>query len=100
MGSSHTLGSSFFQKKERCSGCVVDLFVVHLPRVVVSSRLIPVCVVKVAKERSEARPKILKELLAMDLDSVPVRDIKAIMIKLGVSPHDCFERKVTGLFVL
>ena len=58
------------------------------------------CVVKVAKERSEARPQILKELLAMDLDSVPVRDIKAIMIKLGVSPHDCFERKVTGLFVL
>ena len=44
MGLSLTLGSSFFQKKERCSGCVVDLFVVHLPCVAVSSRLIPVCV--------------------------------------------------------
>ena len=53
-----------------------------------------VCV-KAAKERAEARPRFLKELVAMDLDSVPIRDIKAIMIKLGVSPHDCFERKVS-----
>ena len=28
----------------------------------------------------------------MDLDSAPIREIKAIMIKLGISPHDCFER--------
>ena len=48
-----------------------------------------------AKERSEARPKVLRELLAMDLDSESIRDIKAIMVKLGVSPHDCFEKKVT-----
>ncbi|CAI7991881.1 Serine/threonine-protein kinase PINK1, mitochondrial [Geodia barretti] len=46
-----------------------------------------------AKERSEKRPQYLQELLKMDLDSVPVRDMKAVMIKLGVSPHDCFERK-------
>jgi hypothetical protein len=46
-----------------------------------------------AKERSEKRPQYLQELLKMDLDSMPVRDIKAIMIKLGVSPHGCVERK-------
>ena len=50
--------------------------------------------VQMARERSEARPQVLKELLAMDLDAVPIKDIKAIMIKLGVSPHDCFERTV------
>ena len=42
--------------------------------------------------RREARPQHLEELLKMDLNSASVRDIKAIMIKMGISPHDCFER--------
>lgn len=46
-----------------------------------------------ANERiRKERPQHLEELLKMDLDSSSIRDIKAIMIKLGVSPHDCFER--------
>ena len=57
-------------------------------------------VVKTAKERSEKRPQYLQELLKMDLDSVPVRDMKAVMIKLGVSPHDCFERKVSIIILI
>ncbi len=28
----------------------------------------------------------------MDLDTTSIKDIKAIMIKMGISPHDCFER--------
>ena len=28
----------------------------------------------------------------MDLDTSPTRDIKAIMLKMGISPHDCFEK--------
>ena len=28
----------------------------------------------------------------MNLDSAPIRDVKAIMINLGISPHGCFER--------
>ena len=49
---------------------------------------------QVAKERAEARPQVLKQLLAMDLDSAATRDIMAMMIKLGVSSHGCVERKV------
>ena len=48
--------------------------------------------IRTAEIRRENRPQNLEELLRMDLDSAPIRDIKAIMIKMGVSPHDCFER--------
>ena len=29
----------------------------------------------------------------MDLDSVSIRALKDIMIRMGISPHDCFERR-------
>ena len=45
-----------------------------------------------AEYRRETRPHHLEELLKMDLDTAPIRDIKAIMIKMGISPHDCLER--------
>ena len=45
-----------------------------------------------AEYRKETRPQHLDELLRMDLDSAPIRDIKGIMIKMGISPHDCLER--------
>ena len=38
------------------------------------------------------RPQHVEELLKMDLDSASIRDIKSIMVKMGVSTHDCFER--------
>ena len=45
-----------------------------------------------AEYRKETRPQHLEELLKMDLDTASIRDIKAIMIKMGISPHDCLER--------
>lgn len=49
---------------------------------------------QVAKERAEARPQVLRELLSLDLDTISSRDIKAIMLKLNISAHGCFEKKV------
>ena len=51
------------------------------------------------RAQQHAHPKVLDELLAMDLETAPIRDVKAIMIKLGVSPHSCFERRVSVLEV-
>ena len=48
---------------------------------------------KAAEIRRESRPQHLEELLKMDLDSVSIRAIKDIMIRMGISPHDCFERR-------
>lgn len=45
-----------------------------------------------AEIRRENRPQNLEELMRLDLDSAPIREIKAIMVKMGISPHDCFER--------
>lgn len=45
-----------------------------------------------AEIRRENRPQNLEELMKLDLDSAPIREIKAIMVKMGISPHDCFER--------
>ena len=42
--------------------------------------------------RRENRPQNLEELMKLDLDKAPIKEIKAIMIKMGISPHDCFER--------
>lgn len=42
--------------------------------------------------RRENRPQNLEDLMKMDLDKAPIREIKAIMVKMGISPHDCFER--------
>ena len=47
---------------------------------------------RTAEIRRENRPQNLEELMRLDLDTAPIRDIKAIMIKMGISPHDCFER--------
>ena len=45
-----------------------------------------------AEIRRESRPQHLEELLKMDLDTDSIRSIKDIMIRMGISPHDCFER--------
>ena len=42
--------------------------------------------------RRENRPQNLEDLMKLDLDKAPIKEIKAIMIKMGISPHDCFER--------
>lgn len=47
---------------------------------------------KSAEIRRESRPQNLEELLKMDLDTASSKDMKAIMIKMGISPHDCFEK--------
>lgn len=47
---------------------------------------------KSAEIRRESRPQHLEELLKMDLDTASIKDMKAIMIKMGISPHDCFEK--------
>ena len=47
---------------------------------------------RTAEIRRENRPQNLEDLMKLDLDKAPIRDIKAIMIKMGISPHDCFER--------
>jgi ATPase subunit of ABC transporter with duplicated ATPase domains len=40
----------------------------------------------------ENRPQNLEDLMKLNLDKAPIKEIKAIMIKMGISPHDCFER--------
>jgi ATPase subunit of ABC transporter with duplicated ATPase domains len=45
-----------------------------------------------AEIRRENRPQNLEDLMKLDLDKAPIKEIKAIMIKMGISPHDCFER--------
>ena len=45
-----------------------------------------------AEIRRESRPQHLEELLKMNLDTDSIRNIKDIMIRMGISPHDCFER--------
>lgn len=45
-----------------------------------------------AEIRRENRPQNLEDLMKLDLDTAPIKEIKAIMIKMGISPHDCFER--------
>ena len=42
--------------------------------------------------RRENRPQNLEDLMKLDLDKAPIKEIKAIMIKMGISTHDCFER--------
>ena len=45
-----------------------------------------------AEIRRENRPQNLEDLMKLDLDKAPIKEVKAIMIKMGISPHDCFER--------
>ena len=47
---------------------------------------------KSAEIRRESRPQHLEELLKMDLDTASIKDMKAIMIKMGISFYDCLER--------
>ena len=47
---------------------------------------------RTAEIRRENRPQNLEDLMKLDLDHAPIREIKAVMIKMGISPHDCFER--------
>lgn len=47
---------------------------------------------QVAEQRRKDRPQHLQELLKMDLDTAPVRDLRAIMIKMGIPYHDCVEK--------
>ncbi len=45
-----------------------------------------------AEKRREDRPKHLRELLKMDLDTAPARDLKATMIKMGIPLRGCVEK--------
>lgn len=49
---------------------------------------------RLANERlRQERPHRLEELLKMDLDSAPIRELKNIMEKMGISPRGCLNRK-------
>ena len=44
-------------------------------------------------KRREERPQHLNELFKLNLDSAPIRELKAIMEKMGISPRGCIDRK-------
>ena len=44
-------------------------------------------------KRREERPQHLSELFKLNLDSAPIRELKAIMEKMGISPRGCIDRK-------
>lgn len=41
----------------------------------------------------QERPQRLEELLKMDLDSAPIKELKSIMEKMAISPRGCLNRK-------
>ena len=42
--------------------------------------------------RREARPQHLEELMRMDLDKSSSKELKQIMLNMGIATHDCFEK--------
>ena len=44
-------------------------------------------------KRREERPQHLSELFKLNLDTAPIRELKAIMEKMGISPRGCIDRK-------
>lgn len=49
---------------------------------------------RLANERLRLeRPQRLEELQKMDLDSAPIRELKSIMEKMGISSRGCLNRK-------
>lgn len=49
---------------------------------------------RLAREKlQELRPEHLKELQQMNLDKAPIRELKGIMEKMGISPRGCISRK-------
>lgn len=49
---------------------------------------------RLANERlRQERPQHLEELRKMDLDHAPIRELKSIMERMGISPVGCLSRK-------
>ncbi len=50
------------------------------------------CRPQAEEKRRRERPQHLQELLKMDLDAASVRDLRAMMIKMGIPFQDCVEK--------